>query len=91
MMYKSQIRVMTKTVIHMWLLNSSHQAVLRLHQFIDISDFQYEQQTFVRGMTLVVPYEPRHEKPCFSYMRITKAQISLRIRAVWSAPLLFAA
>ena len=35
--------------------------------------------------------EPRLEKTCLSYMRTTKAQISLRIRAVWSAPLLFAA
>ena len=34
--------------------------------------------------------EPRHEKTCFSHMRTTKVQISLRIRAVWSAPLLFA-
>ena len=31
--------------------------------------------------------EPRHEKTCFCHMRTTKAQISLRIRAVWSAPL----
>ena len=29
------------------------------------------------------------EKTCFSHMRTTKVQISLRIRAVWSAPLLF--
>ena len=36
-------------------------------------------------------YEPRHEKTCFMPVRTTKAQISLRIRAVWSAPLLFAA
>ena len=35
--------------------------------------------------------EPRHEKPCLCHMRTTKGQISLRIRAVWSAPLLFAA
>ena len=35
--------------------------------------------------------EPRHEKTCFCHMRTTKAQISLRIRAVWSAPLLFLA
>ena len=35
--------------------------------------------------------EPRHEKACFSHIRTTKAQISLRIRAVWSEPLLFAA
>ena len=33
--------------------------------------------------------EPCHEKTCFCHMRTTKAQISLRIRAVWSAPLLF--
>ena len=37
------------------------------------------------------PVEPRHEKTCSCHMRTTKAQISLRIRAVWSAPLLFAA
>ena len=35
--------------------------------------------------------EPRHEKPVLSHMRTTKAQISLRIRAVLSAHLLFAA
>ena len=33
--------------------------------------------------------EPCHEKTLFCHMRTTKAQISLRIRAVWSAPLLF--
>ena len=37
-----------------------------------------------------VTFEPRHEKTCFSHMRTTKAQISLHIHAVWSAPLLFA-
>ena len=36
-------------------------------------------------------YEPRHEKTCFCHMRTTKTQISLRIHAVWSAPLFFAA
>ena len=35
-------------------------------------------------------YEPRHEKTCFCPMQTTKVQISLRIHAVWSAPLLFA-
>ena len=35
--------------------------------------------------------EPHHEKTCLCHMRTTKAQIRLRIRAVWSAPLLFAA
>ena len=34
--------------------------------------------------------EPRNEKTCICTMRTTKVQISLRIRAVWSAPLLFA-
>ena len=36
-------------------------------------------------------FEPRHKKTCICHMRTTKAQISMRIRAVWSAPLLFAA
>ena len=36
-------------------------------------------------------YEPRHDKTCFCHMRTTKMQISLRICAVWSASLLFAA
>ena len=39
----------------------------------------------------VFSFEPHHDKPCFCHMRTTKAQISLRIRAVWSAPLLFGA
>ena len=34
--------------------------------------------------------EPHHEKTCLCNMRKIKAQISLRIPAVWSAPLLFA-
>ena len=36
-----------------------------------------------------VIYEPRHEKTWFCHMWIKKAQISLLIHAVWSAPLLF--
>ena len=36
-------------------------------------------------------YEPHHEKTCFCHMRTTKAQISLRIRAIWWVPLLLAA
>ena len=35
--------------------------------------------------------EPHHGKTCFCLMRTAKAQISLHIRAVWSAHLLFAA
>ena len=41
--------------------------------------------------TSPIVFEPRHEKTCFMPMQTTKAQISLRIRAVWSAPLLLAA
>ena len=40
---------------------------------------------------LILIHEPRREKTCLCHMRTTKAQISLRIRVVWSAPLLFAA
>ena len=35
----------------------------------------------------IVWYEPCQEKTCLCHMRTTKAQISLRIRAVWSVPL----
>ena len=35
--------------------------------------------------------KPRHEKTCLCHMQTTKAQISLRISAVWSALLLFTA
>ena len=34
------------------------------------------------GMLTVYKIEPNHEKTCFSHMRTTKVQISLRIRAV---------
>ena len=36
---------------------------------------------------LFIIIEPRHEKTCLCHMRTTKVQISLRIRAVWSASL----
>ena len=35
--------------------------------------------------------EPHHDKTCFCHMQTTKAQISLRIRAVWWVTLLFTA
>ena len=44
-----------------------------------------------RGTTYLSENGPHHEKTCFCPMWTTKAQISLRIHAVWSAPLLFAA
>ena len=41
--------------------------------------------------TMLMIYEPHHEKSSFSHMRTTKAQIRLHECAVWSAPLLFSA
>ena len=38
--------------------------------------------TFQVSLNSVYSHEPRHEKICFCHMRTTKAQISLRIRAV---------
>ena len=37
---------------------------------------------------LDVLFRPRRMKPCLRGLRITQAQTSMRIRAVWSAPLL---
>ena len=45
---------------------------------------QFEQCCFTLGAS------SWENKTCFCHMRATKAPISLRIRAVWSAPLLFA-
>ena len=58
----------------------THQAILEYY-FLAVSLFRDHN----------VINEPHHDKTCFCYMQTTKAQISLRIRAVWSAPLLFAA
>ena len=44
-----------------------------------------------RGTTYLSKNGPHHEKTCFCHMWTTKAQINLRIHAVCSAPLLFAA
>ena len=53
--------------------------------------FIYVQEQFILACTVTKLYEPRHENTCFNHMRTTKVQISLRICAVWSAPLLFTA
>ena len=44
-----------------------------------------------QGTIQFIQYEPHHEKTCLCHMQTIKVQISLRIRAVWSVPLLFAA
>ena len=63
--------------------------ILQCHEIIkellegEVSAFVLLEQLSLTG--------PRHEKNCLCNMWTTKAQISLRIRAVWSAPLLFTA
>ena len=48
-----------------------------------LSFFEFSNYTYIN--------EPRHGIPCLCHLRTTKTQTSLRIGAVWSAPLLFAA
>ena len=50
-----------------------------------------KQDILEKVLKWLLVYEPCHQKTCFCHMRTTKVQISLRIREVWSAPLLFAA
>ena len=45
-------------------------------------DEQFDQCCRRKQMGILNTSEPRHEKTCFCHMRTTKAQISLRIRAV---------
>ena len=54
-------------------------------------DDNFTEKSKILGHTKNFLYEPCHEKTCLCHMRTTKAQISLRICAVWSVPLLFAA
>ena len=58
---------------------------MKCKEFINLSEFSDILKN-IFGVTghKAAPFiiEPRHEKTCFSHMRITKAQISLRIRAV---------
>ena len=67
-----------------WIQVSSFSSVLK--HFKEI-----EKYSFSKILHSGTRFEPRHEKTCFCHMRTTKAQISMHIRAVWSAPLLFAA
>ena len=64
--------------------NSFQERLLQDTEFFQLKGLP---KYFIVGL----PYEPRHEKSCFSHMRTTKAQISLHIRPVWSAPLLLTA
>ena len=50
--------------------------------FDDIEDFMICCPLAVKTDTIRTLNEPRHENTCFCHMRTTKAQISLRIRAV---------
>ena len=49
----------------------------------------WDVQLCKRSKSLI--FEPHHDQTCLCHMRTTKAQISLRICAVWSVPLLFTA
>ena len=51
-----------------------------------LSDHQNTNKAAEDKLEVDEPYESRHEKTCLCHMRTTKAQISLRIRAVSSAP-----
>ena len=57
------------------------------HSFLNSQDMM-DKGTIPQNISKII--QTRREKTCFSHMRTTKVQISLRIRAVWSAPLLFA-
>ena len=46
---------------------------------------------FYPARDIMVEWARSYENVCYGHMQTTKAQISLRIRAVWSTPLLFAA
>ena len=71
-------------------LRNAYVEIIQISYYFDHTILSYKESTLrFTGTTLV--YEPRHEKTCLSHMRTIKAQISLRIRAVWSVPLLFAA
>ena len=54
-----------------------------------ITQIKYSQSQ--NNMTKVIKMSQAMRKCVLCHMRTTKVQISLRIRTVWSAPLLFAA
>ena len=55
-----------------------------MHQTLDLQNALI---TMLREELLL--YEPRHEMTLLCHLGTTKAQINLRIRAVWSTPFLF--
>ena len=57
----------------------------------EIYMYKKSQCFFFSFWLTIIIIEPHHEKTCFWHMRTTKMQISLRIRAVWSALVLFPA
>ena len=61
------------------------------HPLFFFLPYNWTQQTLFLLTTYLSENGPHHEKTCFCHMWTTKEQISLRIHAVWSASLLFAA
>ena len=84
----AQVSTIAKCVSLMWArsLCPRSRSQLPLHHLVGFSN----------NSSSILPVNVRHEmclvirKPVFGGLRTTKAQTSLHIRAVWSAPLLFA-
>ena len=81
-----------------WVINQYFRGVKCLAQGHNTAEVGLEPRTIQEGkerpnntLLIYIVYETSHEKTCLCHMRTTKAQISLSIRAVWSAPLFFAA
>ena len=62
---------------------------LQLKLYSQEDDFRLQNETLMQELSQVWN-EPGHEKTCLYVICEQQRQISLRIRAVWSAPLLFA-
>ena len=67
------------------LITTSSTTLTEYSGFLSPITYTYLRKHVARNRQFI---EPCHEKTCFSHMRTTKVQISLRIRAVWLAPLL---
>ena len=96
-MRKCVLRHMWKTKAHISLRSLISFFVVRCLDSISLDSIAEISRTLAtfcgkKRKTVGQLYVSRAMKKCvLRHMRTTKAQISLRIRAVWSAPLLFAA
>ena len=88
-----RVSLYTETCVYAWYSNALKSYAARPMTYTEMGIWIPSLMRLHRlAWTIAVLYdEPRHEKTCLCHMRTTKAQISLRIHTVWSAPLLFAA